>query len=451
MASTATNQVVSMKQLLESGVHFGHQTRRWNPKMKRFIFTERNGIYIIDLRQTLDYIDRAFEYVRATVAEGGSILFVGTKRQAQDVISEEALRCGMYFINQRWLGGLLTNFATIQRSLGRLRDIEAMATDGRYDTLSKKEIARNEKEKRKLQKNLEGIRTMGRLPDAVFIVDTRKEKIAVDEARKLKIPIIGIVDTNCDPDEVDYVIPGNDDALRSIRLFASRVADTVNAGRGLRESAQAEAHEGGDGEEREGRRGFGDAGEGGGEIGGERVVSQLRPAGMGNSPPATNVAVSPEIAVMFGSARVRITPARSIARSLAVMPEFDTVRSLLFRAWPVAVKGLLLAKSMTVAPKLTLALRSIPSCLIKSRCTSATVTFSSTWSRPRTAMLLTTLALSPASRPAMSPACWASAGLLALPLSRMPSPTPSIWMSLLGKACRSAARTPLRSRVTAIS
>lgn len=229
-----------MKDLLEAGVHFGHQTKRWNPKMKEYIFGERNGIYILDLNKTVKLFREAEDYVTNLASEGKTILFVGTKRQAQDVISEEALRSGMYFINQRWLGGLLTNFATIQRSLGRLRDIEAMATDGRYDTLSKKEIARNEKEKRKLLKNLEGIRQMSRLPDAVFIVDTRKEKIAVDEARKLKIPVIGIVDTNCDPDEVDYVIPGNDDALRAIRLFASRIAEAVINGRAVRESRQAE-------------------------------------------------------------------------------------------------------------------------------------------------------------------------------------------------------------------
>jgi small subunit ribosomal protein S2 len=229
-----------MKDLLEAGVHFGHQTKRWNPKMKEYIFGERNGIYILDLNKTVKLFREAEDHVTNLAADGRTILFVGTKRQAQDVIAEEALRCGMYFINQRWLGGLLTNFATIQRSLGRLRDIEAMATDGRYDTLSKKEIARNEKEKRKLLKNLEGIRQMSRLPDAVFVVDTRKEKIAVDEARKLKIPVIGIVDTNCDPDEVDYVIPGNDDALRAIRLFASRIADAVINGRAVRESRQAE-------------------------------------------------------------------------------------------------------------------------------------------------------------------------------------------------------------------
>jgi small subunit ribosomal protein S2 len=231
---------IALKDLLEAGVHFGHQTKRWNPKMKEYIFGERNGIYIMDLGKTLKLFRDAEEFVSRLAAEGRTILFVGTKRQAKDVIAEEALRCGMYFVNERWLGGLLTNFATIQRSLGRLRDIEAMATDGRYDTLSKKEIARNEKERRKLQKNLEGIRGMTRLPDAVFIVDTKKEQIAVDEARKLKIPVIGIVDTNCDPDEVDFVIPGNDDALRAIRLFASRMAEAVLSGRGMKESADAE-------------------------------------------------------------------------------------------------------------------------------------------------------------------------------------------------------------------
>ena len=232
---------IALKDLLEAGVHFGHQTKRWNPKMKEYIFGERNGIYILDLGKTLTLVRRAEEFVSALAADGRTILFVGTKRQAKDVIAEEAVRCGMYYVNERWLGGLLTNFATIQRSLGRLRDIEAMSTDGRYDTLSKKEIARNEKERRKLTKNLEGIRGMSRLPDAVFIVDTKKEQIAVDEARKLKIPVIGVVDTNCDPDEVDYVIPGNDDALRSIRLFASRMADAAISGRGMKESIDADA------------------------------------------------------------------------------------------------------------------------------------------------------------------------------------------------------------------
>ena len=232
---------IAMKDLLEAGVHFGHQTKRWNPKMKEFIFGERNGIYIIDLGKTVKLFREAEEFVTNLAAEGRTILFVGTKRQAKDVVAEEAHRCSMFYVNERWLGGLLTNFSTIQRSLGRLRDLEAMTPAGRYDTLSKKEIARNDKERKKLQKNLDGIRGMARLPDAVFIVDTKKEQIAVDEARKLKIPVIGVVDTNCDPDEVDFVVPGNDDALRAIRLFASRIADAVLQGRGIKESADVEA------------------------------------------------------------------------------------------------------------------------------------------------------------------------------------------------------------------
>src|ERR671913_394630 len=232
--------LLAMKDLLEAGVHFGHQTKRWNPKMKPFIFGERSGIYILDLGKTVKHYREAEDFVRQLAAEGKTILFVGTKRQAQDVVAEEAARCSMFYVNERWLGGLLTNFSTIQRSIARLRDLEAMSTDGRYDFMPKKEIAKAEKEKRKLQKNLDGIRNMGRLPDALFVVDTRKEQIAVDEARKLKIPVIGVVDTNCDPDQVDFVIPGNDDALRSIRLFASRVADAVIDGRGERESQLAE-------------------------------------------------------------------------------------------------------------------------------------------------------------------------------------------------------------------
>src|SRR5207342_3198390 len=231
---------IAMKDLLEAGVHFGHQTKRWNPKMKPYIFGERNGIYILDLGRTAKLYREAAEFVTTTASQGGTVLFVGTKRQAQDAIAEEATRCSMYFVNQRWLGGLLTNFSTIQRSLARLRELEAMTTDGRYETLSKKEIARLDKERRKLAKNLDGIRGMSRLPDAVFIVDTKLEQIAVDEARKLKIPVIGVVDTNCDPDEVDYVIPGNDDALRSIRLFAAGIADAVLSGRGMAESAAAD-------------------------------------------------------------------------------------------------------------------------------------------------------------------------------------------------------------------
>jgi small subunit ribosomal protein S2 len=236
-------------------VHFGHQTKRWNPKMKTYIFGERNGIYILDLGKTVKLFNTAEQFVSRLASEGRTILFVGTKRQAKDVIAEEAERCGMFHVNERWLGGLLTNFATIQRSLGRLRDLEAMATDGRFDTLSKKEIARNEKERRKLAKNLDGIRGMTRLPDAVFIVDTKKEQIAVDEARKLKIPVIGIVDTNCDPDQVDFVIPGNDDALRAIRLFASKMADAVISGRDMKQSVEAESpRDNGDEGEDKGRR-----------------------------------------------------------------------------------------------------------------------------------------------------------------------------------------------------
>jgi small subunit ribosomal protein S2 len=234
---------IAMKDLLEAGVHFGHQTKRWNPKMKPFIFGERNGIYIIDLGRTAKLYREAAEFVTNLVARGGTVLFVGTKRQAQDAIAEEAQRSSMFFVNQRWLGGLLTNFSTIQRSLARLRELEAMTTDGRYDTLSKKEIARLEKERRKLAKNLDGIRGMNRLPDAVFVVDTRHEQIAVDEARKLKIPVIGVVDTNCDPDQVEYVIPGNDDALRSIRLFAAGIADAIISGRGMADASAADGGE----------------------------------------------------------------------------------------------------------------------------------------------------------------------------------------------------------------
>ncbi len=235
---------IAIKELLEAGVHFGHQTKRWNPKMKPYIFGQRNGIYIIDLGKSARLFGDAEAFVSQLAADGGTVLFVGTKRQAQDAVAEEAQRCGMHFVNQRWLGGLLTNFTTIQRSLTRLRELEAMQTDGRYESLSKKEVAGIEKEKRKIQKNLDGIRQMGKLPDAVFVIDTRKEQIAVDEARKLKIPVIGIVDTNSDPEQVDYVIPGNDDALRSIRLFTSRIADAIVAGRTMRESARAEAADG---------------------------------------------------------------------------------------------------------------------------------------------------------------------------------------------------------------
>jgi len=232
---------VSMKELLEAGVHFGHQTKRWNPKMKDFIFGERNGIYIIDLQKTHRLLQDALQYAQDLAAQGRTILFVGTKRQAQEAVAEEAQRAGMPYVNERWLGGLLTNFVTIRKSLDRLRELESMSTDGRHERLTKKEVAQLEKERIKIEKNLKGIKGMKNVPDAVFVIDTRKESIAVQEARKLKIPVIGIVDTNCDPDEVDHVIPGNDDALRAIKLFAGRIADAVLAGRGIREARAAES------------------------------------------------------------------------------------------------------------------------------------------------------------------------------------------------------------------
>jgi small subunit ribosomal protein S2 len=230
-----------MKELLEAGVHFGHQTRRWNPKMKEYIFGERSGIYIVDLQKTLRLFQEALQFVEEIAAQGRNVMFVGTKRQAKQTITEEAQRCGMPYVTERWLGGLLTNFVTIRRSLERIKELEMLSSEGRREKLTKKELARLEKERGKLEKNLVGIKNMRNLPDAVFVIDTRKEAIAVAEARKLKIPVIGIVDTNCDPDEVDYVIPGNDDALRAIRLFAGRIADAVIAGRGLREARAAES------------------------------------------------------------------------------------------------------------------------------------------------------------------------------------------------------------------
>jgi small subunit ribosomal protein S2 len=233
--------VVSMKQLLDSGVHFGHQTRRWNPKMKRFIFTERNGIYIIDLQQTLGYIDSAYEFVKQTVAHGGSIMFVGTKRQAQEVIAEQAQRVGMPFVNQRWLGGMLTNFQTVHKRLQRLKELEDMEQTGVLVSLSKKEQLVLSREKAKLERSLGGIRDMQKVPSAVWIVDTKKEHIAVGEARKLGIPVVAILDTNCDPDEVDYKIPGNDDAIRSAALLTRVIADAVADGLMARSAQQANA------------------------------------------------------------------------------------------------------------------------------------------------------------------------------------------------------------------
>ncbi|GGS61260.1 MULTISPECIES: 30S ribosomal protein S2 [Actinokineospora] len=235
--------VVTMKQLLDSGVHFGHQTRRWNPKMKRYILTDRNGIYIIDLRQTLTYIDRAFEFVKETVAHGGSILFVGTKKQAQEAIANEARRVGMPFVNQRWLGGMLTNFSTVHKRLQRLKELESMEQTGGFQGLTKKEILMLTREKDKLERTLGGIRDMAKVPSAVWIVDTKKEHIAVGEARKLNIPIVAILDTNCDPDEVDYPIPGNDDAIRSAALLTKVVAEAVAAGLMARSGARSNGAE----------------------------------------------------------------------------------------------------------------------------------------------------------------------------------------------------------------
>jgi small subunit ribosomal protein S2 len=240
-AALNTAPTVSIKELLEAGVHFGHQTKRWNPKMKDFIFGERNGIYIIDLQKTHRLLRDALQFVQDLSGQGRNILFVGTKRQAQEAVAEEAKRSGSPYVNERWLGGLLTNFVTVRKSLDRVRELEMMLADASKDRLTKKELARLDKERIKLERNLQGIRNMKAVPDAIFVIDTRKESIAVKEARKLKIPVVGIVDTNCDPDEVDYVIPGNDDALRAIKLFAGRIADAVISGRGLRESRAAEA------------------------------------------------------------------------------------------------------------------------------------------------------------------------------------------------------------------
>ena len=223
--------VISMKQLLEAGVHFGHQTRRWNPKMAQYIFTERNGIYIIDLQKTVRKIDEAYMFVRDLALDGKTILFVGTKKQAQESIESEAKRCGMYFVNNRWLGGTLTNFRTIRTRIDRLNNIDKMEKEGQFELLPKKEVIKLLAEREKLEKNLGGIREMKKLPGALFVVDPRKEHIAVAEARALKIPIVGIVDTNCDPDEIDYVIPGNDDANRAVKLIAGKMADAVLEGK----------------------------------------------------------------------------------------------------------------------------------------------------------------------------------------------------------------------------
>ena len=233
--------VISMKQLLEAGVHFGHQTRRWNPKMGKYIFTERNGIYIIDLQKTVKMVEEAYNFVRNTVSEGNTVLFVGTKKQAQESIKEEAERCGMYYVNQRWLGGMMTNFQTIRRRVQRLRELEAMEANGTFQVLPKKEVSKLLGEKQKLERFLGGIKDMDKLPGALFIVDPRKERIAIKEAQILHIPIVAIVDTNCDPDEIDYVIPGNDDAIRAVKLLTNKVAEAVIEGSQREEVAVDEA------------------------------------------------------------------------------------------------------------------------------------------------------------------------------------------------------------------
>jgi len=233
--------VISMKQLLEAGVHFGHQTRRWNPKMAPYIFTERNGIYIIDLQKTVRKADEAYMFIRDVAMEGKSILFVGTKKQAQESIEQEAKRCNMFFVNQRWLGGMLTNFRTIRTRVDRLNRIDAMEAGGQFDVLPKKEVIKLQNERRKLENNLGGIREMKKLPGALFVVDPRKEHIAIAEARILGIPIVGIVDTNCDPDEIDYVIPGNDDAIRAVKLIAGKMADAILEGKQGEQSEEASA------------------------------------------------------------------------------------------------------------------------------------------------------------------------------------------------------------------
>ena len=232
--------VVSMKQLLEAGVHFGHQTRRWNPKMAKYIFTERNGIYIIDLQKTVKKLDEAYNFVRDTTANGGEILFVGTKKQAQESIRDEATRCGMHYVNARWLGGMLTNFRTIRKRIDRMEQLKTMQEDGTFDLLPKKEVVKLELEMEKLNKYLGGVKEMKTLPKALFIVDPHKERIAVSEARKLHIPIVAIVDTNCDPDEIDYVIPGNDDAIRAVKLISSAMADAALEGKQGEQNAPAE-------------------------------------------------------------------------------------------------------------------------------------------------------------------------------------------------------------------
>ncbi len=285
---------VTMKELLEAGVHFGHQVRRWNPKMKEYIFGERNGIYIIDLQKTQRMFREAIAFVTNLIAEdkGKTVLFVGTKRQAQDAIREESEKCGQYFVNQRWLGGLLTNFQTVQKSIKRLKDLESMQTDGRYEKLTKKERIKLDRERESLNKNLSGIKQMNRLPDAIFIIDVKKEEIAVAEANRLGIPIVAVVDTNCSPEGIDYVIPGNDDALRAVRLFASRIADAIVEGNQIATEggvvAAEPADESGEGEGATGEGGAGgalaaelssDEDDNGGVTGGEAQSASMTPQG----------------------------------------------------------------------------------------------------------------------------------------------------------------------------
>ncbi|WP_196594097.1 30S ribosomal protein S2 [Pectinatus sottacetonis] len=235
--------VISMKQLLEAGVHFGHQTRRWNPKMAKYIFTERNGIYIIDLQKTVRKIDEAYNFIRSIAEEGKSVLFVGTKKQAQESVKEQAEKAGMYYVNERWLGGMMTNFGTIRKSINRLKELEGMEEDGTFEVLTKKEVQMLRREQDKLERALGGIKEMDKLPGALFVIDPRKERIAVAEARKLDIPIVAIVDTNCDPDEIDYVIPGNDDAIRAVKLLTGCMADAVLEGRQSSEDEEAQTED----------------------------------------------------------------------------------------------------------------------------------------------------------------------------------------------------------------
>jgi small subunit ribosomal protein S2 len=316
--------VVTMRQLLDAGVHFGHQTRRWNPKMKRFIFTERNGIYIIDLQQTLSYIDRAYEFVSQTVAHGGSVLFVGTKRQAQEAIAEQATRVSMPYVNHRWLGGMLTNFSTVHKRLQRLKDLEAMEASGEFEGRTKKEVLLLTREKDKLAKTLGGIRDMAKVPSAVWIVDTKKEHIAVGEARKLNIPVVAVLDTNCDPDEVDFPIPGNDDAIRSAGLLTKVVAEAVAHGLLARSGGAAVAS----GEEplAEWERELLAANEAEAAAGADTPAAEAAPAGAPAAPVAETAAPAAETAapVVETTAPAAEAPAGSEAPAEQAVPAAST-------------------------------------------------------------------------------------------------------------------------------